>query len=672
MNKLQYSSSPYLKQHETNPVHWQEWGEEALREAKELNKPLIISVGYAACHWCHVMEHESFTDNEVAKLMNDNFVCIKVDREERPDIDQVYMDAVHLIAGRGGWPMNAFALPDGRPFYAGTYYKKEAWINLLVKITNLYINDYNKVEDYANQVIEGVSAIPFGDFNTKEKVNIDLYEQSIESIIKQVDTKLGGTYGAPKFPMPAIWDALLSGSYFIDNREFQDATFLTLDRMAAGGIFDQIGGGFARYSVDDSWHIPHFEKMLYDNAQLLSLYSKAYKVSKNNRYRDVIYSTIDFIENELTDKLGARYSSINADSEGEEGAFYVFTYNEFCEALESENYELLADYFKVVKTGNWENGKNILLRPLSDIHFAEQKKVDIAELEKTIDNAVNKLYNYRAKRERPTTDNKVITAWNALAVIGYLDVYMAMDDEKILEKALRNLNFLNNTMLLDDNSLYRNFMNGKASINAFLDDYAFLIQANIQAYSTSFEIPYLEKARMITNYVIVHFYNIDKKMFYYTSDISEELITRKYEVSDNVIPSSNSVMAKNLFVLGHYFNDDSYIQIAENMMNVVVEDVRSSGAWYANWNQLLGLMTYHINEVALSGKDAAQRAGDMQQHFLPNTIFAGGEVEYPEIMKNRVDSENQIFVCYQKVCGLPHGSIDDAINEINKNRIPTQ
>ena len=667
MNKLKYSSSPYLQQHANNPVHWQEWGDEALQRAKIENKPLLISIGYAACHWCHVMEHESFSDEEVASFMNENFICIKVDREERPDVDRIYMDAVQLIAGNGGWPLNAFALPDGKPFFAGTYYNRAQWMNILAKISTLYKNDNEKIIAYANQLTQGLNVNPLsGDLDNNDTVfDKKEYNKLFTSWESQIDFHKGGFNRAPKFPLPVTWEFLLQYSYLTKNEKALRAVKITLDEMAKGGIYDQIGGGFARYSVDEYWKVPHFEKMLYDNAQLVSLYSQAYKITKDVRYKEVVEQTLEFISRELTNEEGAFYSSLNADSEGEEGAYYVWTETEFDEAVDDNLKELISDYYQISEKGNWEHGKNILLPKYPKEKFAKKNGISLEHFNSILKNTDLHLLNYRENRELPSTDDKVLTSWNALMIKGYIDAYKAVGNEKYLQTALKAAYFIESKMLCKDGSLWRNYMKGKASIMAFHDDYALLSQASLELYSITFDIHWLDLAKKLTDYCIEHFLDEETGMFFYTSDISESLIARKYELTDNVIPASNSIMANALLKLGHYYNNEEYIVMSKRMLAHVVENVKESGPWYANWAILLGTLVYNPYEVAIMGEKAMKYNLELQSHYLPTSLFLGGDLENLPLLKGKlVVGSTIIYVCRNKACKLPVDSVGEALNQL--------
>jgi len=495
-NSLIHESSPYLLQHAHNPVHWYPWGDEALEKARKENKNMIISIGYAACHWCHVMEHESFEDEKVANYMNEHFVAIKVDREERPDIDQIYMTAVQLLTERGGWPLNCIALPDGRPIYGGTYFRKEQWLDMLSHVSEFIEQNPDKAEEQAKYLTSGIinNELIYADaISEKPDVTLNDLEDVFYDFKSNIDFTHGGYGGAPKFPMPTGYQFLLHYYYLSGNKEALKAVNTTLNKMAAGGIYDQIGGGFSRYSTDEVWKVPHFEKMLYDNAQLVSLYSAAYQLTKDPAYKTVVAETLNFINRELTSPEGGFYSSLDADSESVEGKFYVWTLDELQFVLGAKA-GLVKDYYQVTQKGNWENNQNILFKTDDDKKIANTYKITEEELMIRIKEAKELLLAARSKRVRPALDDKILTAWNALMLKGYCDAYRTFDEPEYLKMALRNADFILQNMKAEDNGLSRNYKNGKATIAAFLDDYAFTISAFISLYRVTFDEQWLNQA----------------------------------------------------------------------------------------------------------------------------------------------------------------------------------
>ncbi|HSH50130.1 MAG TPA: thioredoxin domain-containing protein, partial [Bacteroidales bacterium] len=604
-NHLIKEYSPYLLQHAHNPVNWYPWKTEVLEKAKTENKLILISIGYSACHWCHVMERESFENEEIAKIMNDHFVCIKVDREERPDIDQIYMNAVQLITGSGGWPLNCFALPNGNPVFGGTYFKPDQWKDILQNLARGYEVDKERFEKYANELKQGIVS---NDKIIKIKQKTAFAYEDILNIIlktkKQFDRENGGTVGSPKFPLPVNYFFLMRFYYHSGEIEVLQQIMLTLKKMAKGGIYDQLGGGFSRYSVDSNWLVPHFEKMLYDNAQLVSLYSEAYRLNPDAEYKKIVYETLRFVENELTSPEGGFFSSIDADSEGVEGKYYVWDKSEV-QSILKENADVFCDYYDITTNGNWE-GKNILNRNNNDDDIASRYKLTIDELEKIIFQAKRKLFQQRLKRVKPALDDKILTSWNALMIKAFADAYNVFNDEDFLKIAEKNFKFIESNLINDDYSLFRSNKNKKSTINAFLDDYVLLVDALIGLYHTNFNEYYINTALKITEYIIQHFYDKDSGMFFYTSDRDSQLIARIKEVNDNVISSSNSVMAQNLFKLGHYFIKEEYIKKAEQMLRNIKEQIIKYPYYFGNWIDLMIQFIHKPYEVCIMGNKSQE------------------------------------------------------------------
>jgi uncharacterized protein len=667
LNRLADAGSPYLREHADNPVDWYEWGPEALEKAKRENKPLIISIGYASCHWCHVMEKESFMDTAVARIMNDNFVSIKIDREERPDIDQIYLQAAQLISGNSGWPLNAFALPDGKPFYAATYFPRDQWILLLQQVIKAYGRDNDNVVRQAEALTKGIQStdLILMPADSARQFNQGTYQDIFTHWQSSFDIDFGGLKGAPKFPMPAVWEFLLQHHHLTGNSKSLDVVTKTLDEMANGGIFDHLGGGFARYSTDTKWQVPHFEKMLYDNAQLVSLYAHAYQVTQDPMYQEVITKTLEFIRREMTSEEGGFYSSLNADSEGEEGKFYVWTKEEIQAIVDGKAADLLMDYYHITDSGNWENGKNILFRKTKQSELAATKQMSLKETSDLLDGSERILLERRNKRIRPSLDDKILLSWNALMLKGYVDAYFALGNPEYLSAAKTNAEFLDKNMLRDGGQLWRNYKDGKANIEAFLDDYALLARAYIQLYQATFDVHWLERARSVADYAIAHFRDTKSGLFFYTSDVSESLIARKMELPDNVIPSSNSVMAEVLYLLGEYYGDDSYVQTSKSMLNQVTKDIIASEPYYSNWANLMGMITYQPYEIAIMGKDALEKGKQMLKYYHPTAIFMGGEKENLPLLENKfIEGRTIIYVCRNKTCKQPVEDVIKALNQL--------
>ena len=665
-NELINESSPYLLQHAHNPVNWYPWGDIALEKARDENKILIISVGYSACHWCHVMEHESYEDTTVASIMNEHFVSVKVDREERPDIDQVYMDAAYLIAGNGGWPLNVLALPDGRPFYAGTYFTRDNWIKVLNYFVDIQHNDPSVLMNQAENITNGIKSSDNIELN-REPVALTrtMLDEAFRKFKPYIDFEKGGINREPKFPMPSIWEYLLHYYSLNNDPEALDAVQSTLDSIASGGIYDQIGGGFSRYSTDEDWHVPHFEKMLYDNAQLVSLYTHAWQLTKKAEYKRIVYETLEFIENELTSPEGGFYSALDADSEGEEGKFYIWSKEEI-ESVLGKDALLFIDYFNITKPGNWESDKNIPFRKTTSDGFLKKHEISQKELQVKIDKSRETLLKVRNKRIRPGLDDKILTSWNALMLRGYVDAYRAFGEALFLNAALKNADFIFKNIIGKNNGITRNYKNGKSSVPGMLDDYAFTISAFIDLYQATFDEKWLYKANDLTDYAMLHFFDTSSGMFYYTPDNHSDLIARKMEIPDNVIPSSNSEMAKNLFLLGNYFNNEHYIQKAKQMLKNVQKNLQHNIFSYSNWG-LLGLhFIKPLYEVAIVGSDWDSIRKMLDKNYLPDAIFLGGVNEGSlNLLENKiVAGQTTIYVCVDKECMIPVTEAEMALRQL--------
>ncbi len=667
-NNLINETSPYLLQHAHNPVNWYAWNDKTLDLAKKENKLIIISVGYSACHWCHVMEHESFEDEEVAKSMNDNYISIKVDREERPDIDQVYMNAVQLMTGQGGWPLNAIALPDGRPIWGGTYFTKDQWIGALNKISKLYNENPDKLYEYADKLEQGIKSMDIVSLNNDVPVFESAFvEETIENWSKHFDTKKGGMNRAPKFMMPNNYHFLLRYAYQKNDESLKSFVNTTLTKMAYGGVYDQIGGGFSRYSVDAKWHVPHFEKMLYDNGQLVSLYADAYLITKNELYKEVITETLSFIERELTVDNGAFLSSLDADSntpegELEEGAFYVWQ-KESLKSLLGSDFDLFADYYNVNGYGFWEDKNYVLIRTKTNEDLVKKHKISLETLIDKKQKWKTLLLKEREKRERPRLDDKVLTSWNALMLKGYADAYRVLKEEKHLLSATKNANFIMNNLLRPDGGLNHNYKNGKSSINGYLEDYSTTIDAFITLYEITLEEKWLHTARDLTNYAFDHFFDSTHKMFYFTSNEDKDLVSRNMEYRDNVIPASNSIMAKNLFKLSHFFSNAHYYKTATTMLNNVKPEIKDYGSSYSNWLDLMLNYTEPFYEVAIVGELVSEKVSELNKSYIPNKLIVGSKADNKlPLLKNRyVEDETFIYVCVNNACKLPVSDVDKAI-----------
>ncbi|MCI5058327.1 MAG: thioredoxin domain-containing protein [Flavobacteriales bacterium] len=670
-NALIHESSPYLLQHAHNPVDWRPWNEETLALAKKQDKMLLISIGYAACHWCHVMEHESFEDEEVAQLMNEFFIPVKVDREERPDVDQIYMSAIQVMGQNGGWPLNFFALPDGRPFWGGTYFQKPTWMNILRKVHAEYINNKDTVIKYADELTKGVvhlddtrykAIAPKSDVKRSE-----IFSKSIENWKQMMDNVEGGPKREQnKFPLPNAYNFLMKYGHIREDAEIENHIRLTLKKLAFGGIYDQVGGGFARYSVDKYWKVPHFEKMLYDNAQLVSLYSEAYTIYKDPLYKSVVEQTADFILRELTDTIGAFYASLDADSEGEEGKFYVWSKEELKEVLQ-DDYKIASEYFEINPNGFWE-GNYILVRDKALDKVAKDLKMDSKDLKIKIQEIQEKLLSIREDRIRPGLDDKSLCSWNALMCGAFLDAYRTFGNEEYLAIAKKNLEFTEQYFIDNDGRLFHNYKNGKSSIKGFLEDYAHLIATYIKYYQTDFKPEALAQADALMQVAIDEYYDGEAHLFYFTSKNGEHLVSRKFDIDDNVIASPNSVMAKNLYLLSYFLDRPDYLEMSRTMVSKVVDgmDVTRYPLGYANWLEVASFEANSFKQVVVTGEDFKEKIKQLDRQYIPYKILVGATKEEGSVLLKQKHSEGKtlIYICENKTCKLPTEDVNEAIQQL--------
>ena len=666
-NRLIESTSPYLLQHAHNPVDWYEWGEEALLKAKQEDKPILVSIGYSSCHWCHVMEREVFEKEEMAAKMNAYLVCIKVDREERPDVDQIYMDAVQAMGQHGGWPLNVFLTPDQKPFYGGTYFPPQQWMQLLEGINRAFKERRGEINESAEQFAQHLAAQDLQRF-TRTAESKEL-KSNLESAFKKLepafDRVWGGLDKAPKFIMPSIWHWLLRYHHLTGNEQALTQTVLTLKKVAMGGIYDQIGGGFARYSVDGYWFAPHFEKMLYDNAQLMSLYAEAYAVTKDEEFLTILNETFEWLQTEMMHPEGGFYSALDADSEGVEGKFYVWTKNEFEEVIK-EDRELLKAYYSIKDEGNWEHGNNIPFRAIADDKFLDKAGLTKEQLKSKLQNAKDKLLAVRDKRIKPGLDDKIILGWNAMMIVGLSDAYKFTGNEKFLKAALKNMEFLERE-LCEVTSLYRSFKGKRSNTHAFLDDYAYFIQACIKLYQVTFNEYWIRRAEVFVSHTIDNFLDSDDGFFHYSSKYGEKLIAQKKEIFDNVIPSSNSVMAQNLLHVGVILDREEWKAMATRMVDSLGYLITNEPNYMSNWGIVFAEIKKGMAEVVFVGEHSKEKALEFSQGFEPFSLLMGTNSisELPLLQgKTAIDGEDTIYVCYDKACQRPVHSIKDAIGQI--------
>ncbi|MGJ8745458.1 thioredoxin domain-containing protein [Polaribacter sp.] len=672
-NDLVHETSPYLLQHAHNPVNWKAWNKTSLEAAKKENKLLVISVGYAACHWCHVMEQESFEDSIVATIMNKNFINIKVDREERPDVDKVYMKAVQLMTGSGGWPLNVIALPDGRPIFGGTYFPKEQWLNILNQTSEGFKTKPADFYAFADKLEKGIKGLDLIQFNTDEAVFTKPFiAKEVENWKQSFDNNFGGTNYSPKFMMPNSYQFLLRIAYQNNDKNLMKHIENTLDKMAFGGIFDQINGGFSRYSVDKKWHIPHFEKMLYDNAQLVSLYAKAYQITKNETYKEVVFETLDFVKNELTSPEGMFYSSLDADSYNhehilEEGAYYSWTKLEL-QTLLHNDFELFSKYYNINDFGFWEEDKYVLIKSVDDVTFSKENNLTISKLNKLKNNWKKTLNSAQKKRKKPRLDDKSLTSWNGLMITGYLDAYAVFGEKSYLDAALKNARFILKNQITENGKLYHNYKKGKSTINGYLEDYATTIEAFIKLHEITSEEIWLQKALELTTYAINHFYDETSKMFYFTSKKDAPLVAKTIEYQDNVISSSNSILAKSLISLSHHVSEKKYLEMATAMLNNIKPKIADNAASFSNWLDVMLNYTNPYYEVVIVGKNAKQKLQELHKNYLPNILISHSlkSSKLPLLENRFVADETYIYVCVNSACKLPVKTVKETLKLIKK------
>lgn len=652
MNILHQETSPYLLQHANNPIWWKPWQEETLEQAMANQQLIIVSIGYAACHWCHVMEHECFENEEVASIMNAHFVSIKVDREERPDVDAIYMKALQLMTGQGGWPLNVVCLPDGRPVWGATYVNKESWCATLEQLQHLFLHDREKMVEYADKLQMGIHFAGLVEPSKPLSEGLEFTKPLLEKWEKSFDWDSGGPARAPKFMMPNNLEYLQSYAHLNNNKTLMEYVDLTMTKMAWGGLFDVVDGGFSRYAVDMRWHIPHFEKMLYDNAQLLSLYAKGYQRTKNPLYLEVVEKTIGFMEAQWLTSDHGFYTSLDADSINasgtlEEGAFYYWDLPELDQLLGAD-FDLFKTVFNINDYGHWEHNHYVFIQtqPLQEI--AIQLQMEFSVLKSKLNAGLEKLKDYRANRAAPRLDNKIITSWNAMTVTAYTDVYKATGAEKYLEQAKKSMAFIT-TKLLDQDTLTltRTWTTGK-KIMGFLEDYAFVIKALLDLYEVTADVNYKSEASQLTAFVVDHFFNTEKHLFEYKDQADTPLIAKHYEIEDNVIPSANSVMAHNLYILGYMGDQEHLSKLAVGMLEVVWPNIDYASA-FSNWLQLYTKMQHGLY---LKTGAPQSELKEIHKHFAPQLY----------VIPNGETPEGSAFqMCNSNSCFAPTNSIQDVL-----------
>ena len=665
-NKLITATSPYLLQHSHNPVNWYPWGEEAINKAQTEDKPILLSIGYSACHWCHVMERESFEDRAIASLMNQYFICIKVDREERPDIDAIYMDAVQVMGLHGGWPLHIFLLPDKRPFYGGTYFPPKQWGTLLASIGNAFQIHRKELEESAHLFTKSLQ----NSFALPQKVSafsLQHFGTLYENIAQKFDKEFGGIAKEPKFPMPSLWSFLLDYQTISQNDFLKDFIQWTLTKIAQGGIYDHIRGGFARYSVDERWFVPHFEKMLYDNAQLLSLYAQAYRIIPNVLFAEVVCETVDWLAAEMQGGEGGFYSSIDADSEGEEGFFYTWRYAEL--DTDTPFSQLIGNYFGITKDGNWEKGRNILSVEEEKLVFCKKNNIPLSLFEQTLQKWKKEFLQRRNARPRPALDDKILVSWNGLLLKGLCDAFLVFETERFLKLALGIAHCIE-TCCFSNNLLKRVYKNGVSSIPAYLDDYAAAIQGMLALFQVTGNNKWVSFAETLTEITLQNFYDADDGLFFYTSHDAESYICRKKEIFDNVIPSSNSLMMENLYLLSVIYHKDRYRSIVEHAVERMNNLLLENSEFLSRWASISLVLSLPTIEVSIIGKDSLLFTREIKKIFPQKNVHVFGtsnESTIPFFYNKTKEKDTAFYICAFHTCDAPVFTLKEALLLIEKH-----
>ena len=660
-NNLSTETSLYLLQHAENPVHWQPWSDAALDFAKEENKLLLVSIGYSSCHWCHVMEKESFEDREVAAFMNKHFVNVKVDREERPDVDKLYMSAIQLMGVQGGWPLNCILLPDGRPIYGGTYFKKEKWLEVLKALVETSRKQPDRVEAFAKEIQDHLQDASYEQIKDYDALNLGTMKKWISKLKSTFDTEFGGYEFVPKFPLPNHLEFLLDFGSQEQDETIELHIRRTLFAMGNGGIYDHVEGGFSRYSTDALWKVPHFEKMLYDNAQLIGLYSKAAMHSNSNSdceyYGTIVYETFEYLKRNLKTKFGPYLCSQDADSEGAEGVYYCWRKNEIKKILKTD-FHWVKDFFGIYEDEVWENDLFILQRKQALIDVAKKQNWTIAEAKEHLSRVKNILFLQRGKRTRPVIDTKSLTSWNALLINGLIQAYLAFNNKEYLIEAGDLASWIVEKQLDEKGALKRNYVDGVSSIDGFLDDYANTIQSFIYLYQVQGDLSYLHHAKRMTAFVFSEFYSEIQKLFFYTQK-DAKLIARKIDIDDDVIPSSNSVMAHNLYELGVYFRKDEWLEKSQEMLGKLKGLISTYPSGYLNWMALYFRILKGTKELHVLTKHKPNRAELLI--LLRKRIVISYHREIP---MTKGYSEKGIFFCENNTCLPRIESIEALLKQI--------
>lgn len=661
-NRLINEQSPYLLQHAHNPVNWYPWGDEAFERAKKENKPVLVSIGYAACHWCHVMERESFEDEATARYMNGHFINIKVDREEHPDVDHMYMDAVQAISQQGGWPLNVFVTPDRVPFYGGTYYPpkplygRPSWLQVLERMTEIWATQQDEVAAQTGQMLNYLKQLSVVALHKGKGWDSAACRTVADNMLAMADKEYGGFGNAPKFPAATTIIYLLEHYQYTGYQPALEQALKSLDAMADGGIYDQLGGGFARYSTDKFWLAPHFEKMLYDNALLVMAYTTAYAITGNRKYGTVMDETIEFVNRELTSPEGGFYCALDADSEGIEGKFYTWTWEEWVEATGGD--VIAAQHFGISETGNWE-GTNILHVARDYEELAEEHGMDKGAIEEHIFNVKRKLFQSREKRVRPATDDKCLLAWNALMNLALAQAGEVMKNERYIAHALRHMQWMQKSYLYG-NHVHHTWKNGSAKIEGKLDDYAFLIAAMLQLASVSSDNQLIADAAVLAETTEKEFLHDDKVFFYYSSNRQKDIPVRKTDLYDGSMPSANSIMASNLILLGMLMERSAWAEQGRYMLDRMQSSASRYATSFSAWAIAAQRKTAGYATVIITGASTSRGASTFKRSAMPHCYFINSgtnDTGVPLLAGKYSEKDMKIYVCDTESCRLVTGDI---------------
>ena len=664
-NQLNKETSLYLKQHAQNPINWQRWTNSIFDVSQELDKLLVISIGYSSCHWCHVMEEETFTNDSIAEVMNENFINIKVDREENPDVDQAYMTASQLMTGMGGWPLNVITLPDGSPIYAGTYHTTSQWDDILKRIIRLKKDNYEGLKELANNVKNGVT-----DVNTiykREEIsnfNSEFLKNNLESWKDKWDINFGGDLAQQKFVSPSKYIFLLNYARIYKDKEVYNHVKKTLDIISTSGLNDFIEGGFYRYTVDNEWKIPHFEKMLYDQAQMISIYSLAYKLYKEEYYKDIVVETINFLDSSMSSKEGLYYAAMDADTDGEEGKYYSFNREELDLISKNTDFKIFTSYYNIDIDNPWEDNRYLLLPNKNNNETVWLKSNNLSKSDLLSQKKIweSNIIEIKDKRTKPRIDDKIIVSWNSLAITGLIDAFEALNNQDYLNKAISMFEELKM------NSFRKNKLIHTYKENQFqegvLEDYAYLAKASMRLFQATGEESYFNFSKKITDDAINVFKDDESDLLRYSNN--KDLFTKLITVDDGVIPSPNSIIAEQLFNIGHVIFDDEYLNLSDNMVSSVQSVIDNNMNSYSVWANNILNRVESFYEIAVIGPESKLITDQITSYFSPNSIVVQSKTEsdLPLFIDRFFEDETYIYVCQNKTCQRPETNINLALEQV--------